>query len=287
MRCIFCKTKSENSKSVEHIVPESLGNVKHILKPGIVCDKCNNYFARKLEKPLLESQYFLYSRFENVVPNKKRRIPIVNGFHPRSRSIVDVEVTAEGMRIIVNKADVPQFLRTSEKGGSLYVPHPEKPEENSIILSRFLGKVAIEALAQRALSIPNAIDVDIIDNQQLDELREYVRWGNKNIVWPYHQREIYPHDAMFYSHHDDEHYDIPHEYTLLYTDEGELYFVLAIFGIEYTINMGGLEIERYHKWIKNNAGKSPLYMDGMQYSFTRGTFSNVKKGSIIELCSRE
>lgn len=38
MHCIFCKCDSTNSKSVEHIIPESLGNKSHILRPGIVCD---------------------------------------------------------------------------------------------------------------------------------------------------------------------------------------------------------------------------------------------------------
>jgi len=31
MRCIFCQEYSTNSKSVEHIIPESLGNKSHIL----------------------------------------------------------------------------------------------------------------------------------------------------------------------------------------------------------------------------------------------------------------
>ncbi len=40
MRYIFCKQEASTSKSVEHIIPESMGNKSNILKPGIVCDKC-------------------------------------------------------------------------------------------------------------------------------------------------------------------------------------------------------------------------------------------------------
>lgn len=69
MRCIFCKVNSSNSKTVEHIIPESLGNTEHILRPGIVCDKCNNYFAREVEKPLLDTQYFIQARFHNMIGN--------------------------------------------------------------------------------------------------------------------------------------------------------------------------------------------------------------------------
>ena len=36
MRCIFCKKDSSNSRSVEHIPPESLSNEEHTLPAGIV-----------------------------------------------------------------------------------------------------------------------------------------------------------------------------------------------------------------------------------------------------------
>jgi len=71
MRCIFCKNDCSDSKSIEHIVPESLGNKEHILPPKIVCDKCNHYFSLKIEKPLLEHPYFRNLRFEQGIQNKK------------------------------------------------------------------------------------------------------------------------------------------------------------------------------------------------------------------------
>lgn len=54
MRCFFCKEDSSSSKSIEHIVPESIGNKAFTLPCGYVCDKCNNYLAREVEKPFLE-----------------------------------------------------------------------------------------------------------------------------------------------------------------------------------------------------------------------------------------
>ncbi|ELN7657016.1 hypothetical protein R1S27_004361 [Salmonella enterica] len=53
MLCIFCAGNSTNSRSVEHIMPESIGSKKRVLPRGVVCDKCNNYFARKVEQPIL------------------------------------------------------------------------------------------------------------------------------------------------------------------------------------------------------------------------------------------
>lgn len=54
MNCLFCKRDSSTSRSVEHVIPESLGNKEYVLPRGMVCDKCNQYFAIKIEKPLLE-----------------------------------------------------------------------------------------------------------------------------------------------------------------------------------------------------------------------------------------
>ena len=75
-RCIFCKSASGSFDSCEHIVPESLGNLEHILPPGIVCDKCNNYFSRKIEGPLLSTEFFRQARHRNGIPNKRKRIPV-------------------------------------------------------------------------------------------------------------------------------------------------------------------------------------------------------------------
>jgi len=43
------------------------------------------------------------------------------------------------------------------------------------------------------------------------------------------------------------------------TDRHEMYFVLALFGEELTINMGGPHLDGYHEWLKQNDGASPLY----------------------------
>lgn len=75
MRCIFCKAESHHSRSVEHIVPESMGNTSHVLPRGAICDRCNEYFGRKVERPLLESPLFRHLRFGMDVPNKRGRVP--------------------------------------------------------------------------------------------------------------------------------------------------------------------------------------------------------------------
>ncbi|WP_442948483.1 HNH endonuclease [Nostoc sp.] len=81
MHCIFCKCNSSSSTSREHIIPESFGNKEHTLPPGVVCDRCNNYIARKVEKPLLDSPYFKEQRFKMSIPSKRNKIPMIRGIH--------------------------------------------------------------------------------------------------------------------------------------------------------------------------------------------------------------
>ncbi len=71
MRCIFCGEESSSSKSVEHIIPESLGGKSHILKQGIVCEKCNNYFAREIENPFQEHSAIKALCFDEGLISKK------------------------------------------------------------------------------------------------------------------------------------------------------------------------------------------------------------------------
>lgn len=75
MKCIFCKNDTSQTRSIEHIIPQSLGNEEHILPRGTVCDSCNNYFARKIENPVLSSGMFKLLRAERNISNKKGRIP--------------------------------------------------------------------------------------------------------------------------------------------------------------------------------------------------------------------
>jgi len=50
-KCIFCEQPVELD-SVEHIVPESLGNLNYILQSGSICRDCNNSFSEFEDKAL-------------------------------------------------------------------------------------------------------------------------------------------------------------------------------------------------------------------------------------------
>ncbi len=261
MRCIFCKQPSASSVSVEHIIPEALGNEDHILPAGIVCDQCNNYFGRKIEGPLLDSGHFHGLRFRQSLPNKRGEVPPAFGLYPQGRVEVALKREKDSSLSIgprfENDSDVFANAVRFNKTGSIWVPISDNIEP--ILLTRFLAKVGLEILAQRTLHL-DVFEEEFIDNVQLDLLRDFARRGNKPTNWPIHERKIYPENHTFQG---SKPHQILHEYTLLYTETRELYAVVCIMGVEYTINMGGPEIEGYLAWLKENNGLSPLYPDGI------------------------
>jgi hypothetical protein len=259
MRCIFCKNASDNSVSVEHIIPESLGNVAHIWPKGWVCDSCNNYIAREVEKPFLDSPYGKTIRFEMAVANKRGRIPTIKGLHPQSRTVLDVTYSPSDNALIFDSPHPKEKERCFQsieqmKGGTLYLPTASMPT-NDIATARFIGKIALEILAYRCLNVASTNE-EIVNQKELDELRRYVRQGQPKIEWPVHIRKIYPADFQFPSLRHGPH-QVLHECMILAV-KSEYYAVIAIFGIEYTINLGGPELDGFHRWLETNGSRSPL-----------------------------
>jgi hypothetical protein len=212
MRCIFCKNESNNSSSQEHFIPQSLGNTEHILPPGLICDSCNNYFARKIERPVLGSPMFRLLRADRLVPNKRGK--------------------------------VPKFLESEEPG---------LPDFR--LMSRLIAKIALAGLAFRTLSVPGWND-ELTDKPELDEIRSYARF-NIGETWPFAYRTLYPVNAIF--EEDGTFYEVLHEFDFLYTSSQEMYFVIALFGVEFAMNLGGRVLDGYSKWLSDNGYISPLY----------------------------
>jgi hypothetical protein len=97
---------------------------------------------------------------------------------------------------------------------------------------------------------------EILSQEAMEPLRRYVRIGDQKETWEFNRRRLYSPDQVFGS--DGTGYEILHEYSFLYTPSCELIFVLALFGEEFAINMGGSETEHYQKYLKDNNGTSLL-----------------------------
>jgi len=254
MRCLFCKSDSSASRSVEHIIPESLGNTRSILPRGVVCDRCNNYFARKVEAPFLESPGIRNLRFYQGLENKRGRVPSVPGIITPD---IPVLVTRHP-RDDFTSLDVPlkAIAQLIEQGrGELLLSAGSRFPEG-LIVSRFLAKIALEAMAERLVAYPEGLEY-LVDEIQLDALRNHARLGQID-KWPIHVRTIYAQDASV-AGINGKREQVVHEYDFLLTPWNEWYFVLAIFGVEFAINLGGPDIDGYLRWLSANKDVSPLY----------------------------
>lgn len=260
MKCLFCKNDSTGSKSVEHVIPQTLGNTKLVLPQGFVCDQCNNYFSRKIEQPFFDMTEVKRLRFYERIPNKKGKIPaieaVLNGEKIAIERVLpkgNFPPCVEFVQINGNIEEGTMFTPFYDDGGLL---------EQSRTISRFIAKIAFEALAFKIIDDPAWIDY-MLNNKELDDMRRYVRF-NAGETWPYRVRRIYDIDsehcfALGFS------YQIIHESDFLmikersYFDENGnemsdayLYFIVALWGLEFVINLvdrSDESFEKYDEWL--------------------------------------
>ncbi len=255
MKCIFCKKNSADSKSIEHIIPESLGNKEHVLEKGVVCDNCNQYFATKIEKPLLDTIYFKHVRHCNDIESKKRKIPKIDGVIG-GRVEVGRDRYGDSFIEIPNEKIMDGIVSGRIK--HMIIPKIDDPIPNDIIMSRFLAKIAIEILTLRFYPY-EGWDKEIVEKNELDLIRNYARYGERPKFWEYHQRRIYEETDRFYNPlYSDIPYEVLHELDVQYLYEGQLFLILVIMGIEYVINYTNPEIIDYKKWLLENGQISPV-----------------------------
>jgi len=259
-KCIFCLVPSDDSKSIEHIIPESLGNIDYVLPKGLVCDRCNQYFAIKIEKLLLDQDYFKYIRHTRDITSKKGNTVPCQGFimHPLGGKI-NLYKHDDGLSIGIDDPEIARLIQTGVIN-SLYIPHYTEPLPSNLILSRLLAKIAYEAFILKIHFNENLLN-EAFANQPFDDLRKYARFGPQKIkFWNYHQRPLYPPEQIF---HDgramSENFEILHEFTFHFTKENQLLFVIALFGIEYVINMQNPTETLYEVILEERKGKSPLF----------------------------
>jgi hypothetical protein len=253
--CLFCKTDTADSRSVEHIIPESLGNTKSILPAGVVCDKCNNYFARKVEKPLLDSIDLTALRFHQRITNKKGRIPPLEGSVGEAAPVI-AYLNKEGSSpgVLYASLEATELLLGGKAGVINFPGYGDQWE--SALTSRFLAKAALESLASRLLSACGSADFAIME-PQLDPIRNYARRGD-TILWPYHARRIYDANKRW-TLPDGDSVQRVWEWEILETENLGHFFILALFGLELTINYQEPDISEYPGWLDRHGGISPLY----------------------------
>lgn len=73
--CLFCLGADGGFNSVEHPIPESLGNTELVLPKGVVCDRCNNGPLSELDGYLADFMPLKMRRTTLGIPNKVGKVP--------------------------------------------------------------------------------------------------------------------------------------------------------------------------------------------------------------------
>jgi hypothetical protein len=177
MQCIFCEDEILNS-SVEHIVPESLGNRFYIIEPGIVCNACNNRFSEDEGKAILKS-FLGFIRIQNGIKTKqgKSSKAMVDGI----KAIGDPNFRKNVISFESIKEEYKKILDPSTGTFELYIPDFDKTEVSA---SRMLLKIAYESIYKSKRGFLGKYD--------FTSLKSYLtNKDNKN--WPFITSHIQPH----------------------------------------------------------------------------------------------
>lgn len=141
--CLFCKSENNTFQRIEHIIPESLGTNVYSLPKGVVCDKCNQYFA-KLENYFCH--YHLSSATKLLFVDKTKKgippsLPLQKGEARKQKNakiifkqsiLQDIEPDQLSITVLANDVIIRGAF-----------PLPDTDSEK---ISRFLAKCGIETL---------------------------------------------------------------------------------------------------------------------------------------------
>jgi hypothetical protein len=162
-KCLFCLRSNVSFVSVEHPIPESLGNDDWTIPPGFVCDDCNNYFGAKIEKEVISEPPFILERLGYVVKSKKGKVPTY-------KARQGLNLVSSGFKDLV-------LLHAEDKYVKYYHSTLHRkpfvinaPKHTAFNISRFLLKMGLEMLLATANIDPYST---IFDNA-----RNYARHGN-------------------------------------------------------------------------------------------------------------
>jgi len=240
-------------------MPESLGNRRRVLPRGVVCDKCNNYFARKVEQPILNHHWMRNLRAWNQVPSKKGKLPSLVGRIGESDVHVNMRLGDNGnLQLGAERGGDAQMLvdvmRDNFQTPLVFAIEDVVPQRE---MSRFLAKMALEACAEIFVRDVSLLE-EMMGNPFYDSIRDFARYGTRRDVWPFFQRTIFPADTLMKDPTTNEWVTAGFGCTLFMTRRSATYFAFMLYGVEFVINVGGPSINGYEEWLVEHNGISPF-----------------------------
>jgi hypothetical protein len=162
MKCIICPDGNDFS-SVEHILPESLGNTDYILTKYLLCKDCNSKFSKFENKALLKT-FLGFERARLGVTSKKGKPAIghING--------IEWKADSSGKKNIVET----DGLYSETDSFKEFIPiYDNKTNE---VTAKLLLKIGLESIYESRS--------ELIEKFDFTKVKHYLG-GKKNYVWPY------------------------------------------------------------------------------------------------------
>lgn len=180
--CLFCESRGPYS-TVEHIIPESLGNDDLLLRQE-VCDSCQAYFGKEIERFALSKTPIGFWRTFRGIKTKKGKIPSVDLTQPKRQKGVlpathpdhdDVGYAFhDDGSVSVDIAD-PEMVKSILDGSRNQFRFVFTPKVLHM-LGRFLCKIGVELLCLN--------DHRQARSDGLSAARRYARYGDFEGLWP-------------------------------------------------------------------------------------------------------
>ena len=177
--CLFCST-GKAFNTIEHIIPESLGNNDMVLEREI-CDACQNYLSQ-IENYVLNKTPIGFWRTLLTIKTKKGKLPLVdfNKNNISKGALPDYHEAHDNVAFEAHKDFTTELkpsgsladLMNNNSGQICYVITPKVIHE----VGRFLGKIGIELICYQ--------DSCKARGEEFNSIRKYVREGSLQELWP-------------------------------------------------------------------------------------------------------
>ena len=180
--CLYCRSNGPFSTQ-EHVIPESLGNDDLVLT-GEVCDACQRYFGKEVERYVLDKTPIAVWRVLLQIQTKKGNQPSADTKQLREqRGTIperharhdDIRLTSHDDGSISVDIDNDELVRGILQGSKTDLTMVMSPKRLHM-LGRFLGKVGLGIIATH--------DPTRARDQRFDQIRRYARYGDFRGLWP-------------------------------------------------------------------------------------------------------
>lgn len=247
MTCIFCETEfTENS--LEHIVPESLGNKSYILVSGNICRSCNNLFSKFEEKSLGKTMLaFERTRLGIITKKGNPAKGISNGIgfkgHPK---FTKNRVTVSGLN--------EENIESVNEDGSINVRILDF-DKSEMATSKLMLKIGLESLFNSQRKIYNKYD--------FTALKKYLT-NKENNDWPLMTTKKLPQNFISIPRFSDKHNlnKIRCELKLLELNSNTLLFNFRYSILSYIVNLTNRDISWAKEFLDddNLANLYPVFL---------------------------